>query len=124
MNYLLNLVEDPVNRQLHNAQAYTEAVQKSGQSVHAFAAYLSTLEAQLPPYNEEHLVMHLFTKLRPEIRKALSNYQDLPNKRDSLVALAARLENNLRGPGAAVARKPFEDSHHRGSSSRAAPLGD
>jgi hypothetical protein len=35
INYLLNLVKDPVNCQLHNAQTYTEAVQKSSQSVHA-----------------------------------------------------------------------------------------
>ena len=109
-DYLLNLVEDPVNRQLHSAQSYSEAIQRPGQSVQAFAAYLSTLEAQLPPYKEEQLVMHFFTKLRPEVRKALSNYQNLPDKRDSLVALAARLESNLREPGGATSRRGQTDT--------------
>jgi len=69
-----------MNCQLHNAQMYTEAVQKSSQSVHAFAAYLSTLKAQLLSYNEKQLVMHFFTKLQSEIRKTLLNYQDLSDK--------------------------------------------
>ncbi len=63
INYLFNLVEDSVNCQLHDAQTYTEAVQKSGQSMHAFAVYLSTLKAQLTSYNEKQLIMHFFTKL-------------------------------------------------------------
>ena len=74
INYLLNLVEDLMNCQLHNAQMYTEAVQKSSQSVHAFAAYLSTLKVQLLFYNEKQLVMHFFTKLQSEIKKILLNY--------------------------------------------------
>ena len=74
INYLLNLVEDSVNHQLHNAQTYTEAVQKLGQSVHTFAAYLSTLKVQLMSYNEKQLIMHFFTRLQSEIRKILLNY--------------------------------------------------
>ncbi len=74
INYLLNLVEDLMNHQLHNAQTYTEAIQKLSQSVHTFAAYLSTLKAQLTLYNEKQLVMHFFTKLQSEIRKILLNY--------------------------------------------------
>ncbi len=74
INYLLNLVKDSVNHQLHNAQTYTEAVQKSGQSVHTFAAYLSILKVQLTSYNEKQLIMHFFTKLQSEIKKILLNY--------------------------------------------------
>ncbi len=74
INYFLNLVEDSVNCQLHNAQTYTKAVQKSSQSVHTFTAYLSTLKVQLMLYNEKQLIMHFFTKLQPEIRKILLNY--------------------------------------------------
>ncbi len=74
INYLLNLVKDSMNHQLHNAQTYIKAVQKSGQSVHAFAAYLSTLKVQLMLYNEKQLIMHFFTKLQSEIRKILLNY--------------------------------------------------
>jgi len=74
ISYLLNFVKDSMNCQLHNAQMYTEAVQKSSQSVHAFAAYLSTLKVQLLFYNEKQLVMHFFTKLWSEIKKILLNY--------------------------------------------------
>jgi len=74
INYLLNLVEDSMNHQLHNAQTYTETVQKLNQSVHTFTAYLSTLKVQLMMYNEKQLIMHFFTKLQLEIRKLLLNY--------------------------------------------------
>ncbi len=74
INYLLNLVKDSVNCQLHNVQTYTETVQKLSQSVHTFAAYLSTLKVQLMLYNEKQLIMHFFTKLQSEIRKILLNY--------------------------------------------------
>ncbi len=99
-----------MNHQLHNAQTYTEAVQKSSQSVHAFAAYLSTLKAQLLPYNEKQLVMHFFTKLQLKIRKTLLNYQDLSDKQDSLVALTVQLKSNLCAPDATVMKKTFDDS--------------
>ncbi len=74
INYLLNFVKDSVNCQLHNAQTYTETVQKLSQSVHTFAVYLSTLKVQLTLYNEKQLIMHFFTKLQSEIRKILLNY--------------------------------------------------
>jgi len=63
-----------MNHQLHNAQTYTETVQKLSQSVHTFTAYLSTLKVQLMSYNEKQLMMHFFTRLQSEIRKILLNY--------------------------------------------------
>jgi len=74
MIYLLNLVKNFVNCQLHNAQAYTEATQKSDQTVYTFTAYLSTLKAQLSLYNKDQLVMHFFIKLHSELKKTLFNY--------------------------------------------------
>jgi len=74
MTYLLNLVENPVNCQLHNTQAYTETTQKPDQTVYTFAAYLSILKAQLSLYNEDQLVMHFFIKLHFELKKTLFNY--------------------------------------------------
>ena len=58
-------------------------------------AHLSTLKAQLSLYWEDQLMMHLFTKLQPEIRKTLFNYQDLSISQESLVALTAHLKRNL-----------------------------
>jgi hypothetical protein len=77
-------------------QRFQDAAQLLNQSVHAFAIYLETLEADLPPYNNEHRRQHIFTKLKPKIRSAITNYQDIPETYAGLISLAARLEENLR----------------------------
>ncbi|ELR03320.1 hypothetical protein GMDG_06067 [Pseudogymnoascus destructans 20631-21] len=53
--FLLDLVEDPVNRGLSTAIKYEEARQRPGQSAQTFATYLETLEGELKAYSEEHL---------------------------------------------------------------------
>ncbi len=116
INYLLNLVKDSVNHQLHNVQTYIKTVQKLSQSVHTFAAYLSTLKVQLMSYNEKQLIMHFFTKLQSEIRKILLNYQDLSDKQDSLIALTVQLKSNLHTSNAMKLKKTFDDSHSRNTS--------
>jgi len=108
-----------MNHQLHNAQTYIKAVQKSGQSVHTFAAYLSTLKAQLMLYNEKQLIMHFFTRLQSEIRKILLNYQDLLNKQDSLITLTVQLKSNLHTSNTMKLKKTFDDSCSRNTSGRA-----
>jgi len=108
-----------MNHQLHNVQTYTETVQKLSQSVHAFAAYLSTLKVQLMSYNEKQLIMHFFTKLQSEIRKILLNYQDLSNKQDSLITLTAQLKSNLYTPDTMKLKKTFDDSCSRNTSGQA-----
>ena len=103
--FLLDMLQDPVNRELDTAQQYADATQGASQSVHSFAAYMNNLEAQMPVlYNEAQRRIQFFTKLRPELRKAITNYQDMPHTRDGLIALAARLENNVRDAGAKSAR--------------------
>jgi len=87
--------------------------------VHAFAAYLSTLKAQLMSYNEKQLIMHFFTRLQSEIRKILLNYQDLLNKQDSLITLTVQLKSNLHTPDAMKLKKTFDDSHSRNTSGQA-----
>ena len=96
VSFLLNLIEDPVNRELDLAQAYADASQRPSQSVREFDAYLNSLEAQMLPYSEEQRTSHFFTKLRPEIRAAVTDVQTVPTKRNELVSLATRLENNRR----------------------------
>lgn len=48
------------------------------------------------PYSEEQRTSHFFTKLRPEIRAAVTDVQMVPTRRNELVSLATRLENNRR----------------------------
>lgn len=95
-NFLLNLVEDPVNRQLNFAQQFADAKQGEKQTVQNFDTHLQYLEAQLPLFTEDQRRMNFFTKLRPILRAALTNYQNIPNDRESLVGLAARIELNMK----------------------------
>ena len=113
--YLLDLVSDPENRLLSHAQEYMDTRQKAGQSVQAFHAYLSTLESQLPPYSNEHQRAHFFTKLRPELRSAITNYQDIPKTLPGLIALASRLEGNI---GMASSTAPSRSQDAGGSLSK------
>lgn len=88
-----------MNQQLDATQQYQNTKQKQGQMVHAFETYLSKLEAQLlVQYTKEQSHLHLFTWLRPELQIAITNYQNIPTTRSSLVALAARLEKNQTKP--------------------------
>ena len=96
VSFLLNLIEDPVNRELDIAQAYADASQRPTQSVREFDAYLNSLEAPMLPYSEEQRTSHFFTKLRLEIRAAVTDVQTVPTKRNELVSLVTRLENNRK----------------------------
>ena len=101
MEFLLDQIKSPINRELQITMQYQRATQREGQSVNEFAAYLATLENQVnPPYEQKHLVMHLYSKLRPEIRTAIANYNDFPQTRRERVERAATLEDNLGNGGA------------------------
>jgi hypothetical protein len=98
--FLLDLVKDPANRKIDDAQEYADARQREGQSAQAFHSYLQTLEARLPPYTEEQLVINYFTKIDARTRKHFLDQPNLPVIRSALVQLAQRFENNRReGPG-------------------------
>lgn len=72
--FLLDIIEDSVNHQLHIAQMYTDTVQLLNQSVHTFDSYLSTLKAQLLLYSEDHMWTHFFIKLRLNVWAVLTMY--------------------------------------------------
>jgi hypothetical protein len=117
MSFLLDQIKSPVNRELQVTIVYQKSTQKDGQSVNDFAAYLSTLENQInPPYEQKHLVMHLYSKLRPELRAALSNFPEFPTTRRELVERAATLEDNLRRTSSTPSL-PRRDKAARSSSS-------
>jgi hypothetical protein len=103
VDFLANQIEDPTNRELNNAQRYTDAAQTPGQSVHAFDAYLSGLEAQLSTYTDEQKAHHFLTRLRSDIKKTIKTYAIIPSSRAGVVALAARIEGQMGKPGASLA---------------------
>ena len=42
------------------------------------------------------MITYLFARLRLEIRIKVSNYKTIPGTKERLLALATRLENNIR----------------------------
>lgn len=118
MSFLLDQIKSPINRELQVTILYQKSTQKETQSVNEFAAYLSTLENQInPPYEQKHLVMHLYSKLRPEIRIALLNQSEFPTTRREMVERAATLEDNLRRSGGLPSFTQRHDSSARRSGS-------
>lgn len=109
-NWLLDLIEDPMNRQYTVALAYENAAQKPTQSIREFEAYLSALEAQLPHYTQEQLAIQLFTKLKPALRNEIVHVGIIPSKREELLSLGARLETSTH-KGNTAASKPTTSSH-------------
>jgi hypothetical protein len=92
---LRDLLQDPVTRTLSQGLWYDRALQRSGQTVQQFVNYLDEIEAELEPYSDGHRKQHLLAKLRPELRRALGNYQELPATRTQVINLAIQLEANM-----------------------------
>ena len=106
--FLLNLIVDPENRQLNDAQAFVDAHQLPGQSARAFEIYLNGLESRLTePFTEERRWLY-FAKLRPSLRDALFGFQNIPDTRQGIVELATREENRQSRAGRAQQSRPFE----------------
>jgi hypothetical protein len=91
-SFVLDAVEDPVNRSLSTTVAYETARQADGQTVQAFATELATLEEQMDPYTPAQRTRHLLAKLKRELRTAIITYHEVPKRREDLVSLATRLE--------------------------------
>ena len=85
-----------MNRQLDINQEFTDAKQRPFQSVAAFDSYLTSLEAQLPPFTESQRISALMTRLRPELQKAIIRIGTIPVDRNALLLLAARLETTTK----------------------------
>jgi hypothetical protein len=106
-DFLLDLIQNPVNRQLNTAQKYADARQKPNQSVHAYVTYIESLEEELEPYSEDQRRLHLLTTLRPELRTTITSHQNIPSTRADLIALAARLEENANASRTQHPGKPM-----------------
>ena len=112
--FLLDNIEDPVNRSLDAQQRFEDARQLQSQSVQQFSVYLEGVEAQLYyPFSEEQRVTQFFTKIRPELQIQITNVgRELPKTRAALLALAIRLEVNVKKTNPQYAQK--QKNHNNG----------
>ncbi|ELR09076.1 hypothetical protein GMDG_08671 [Pseudogymnoascus destructans 20631-21] len=69
--FLRDLHVDPANRQRIAALKYNVALQRKGQSIRKFVAYLEDLKREMEPYTESQKTVHLLTKIHPEMRQRL-----------------------------------------------------
>ena len=120
--FLLDNIEDPVNRSLDAQQRYEDAHQLQSQTVQQFNAYLEGVEAQLSfPYSEQQRVNQFFTKIRPELQIQITNVgTDLPKTKAALLSLAIRLEVNVRktNPGYGKAKNNNNNQGGQGGKKR------
>ena len=91
--FLIDLIQNPINRQIRTSQEIQDSYQRNNQSARKFDQYLKNLEDQLPPMDEFHQGSIFLTKLRPNLRKAVLMTIPVPQKRSELVDLADRLED-------------------------------
>ena len=92
--FLLDLVEDLMNCQLHHVQLHQNAKQGFQQNIQAFTLYLKNLEAHISFMTEKHCYSILFTKLWFKLKVVLINFQTLPDTFESLIVLDAKLKQN------------------------------
>jgi hypothetical protein len=95
-DFLLHLINDPVNLIRQASQIYTDARQKAYQSVRDFATYLSQWEVQLPePYTEKQRKEHLRTRVLESVRREALKYHTEPDSYDAFVAHLQTVEDSL-----------------------------
>lgn len=105
VDFLANELDDPVARLTTAHEKYAEAKQREGQSARTFLTYLETLETQMDPYTEQQKLYHYFSRLRRDLRLAITDHNLIPQTRRELCSLASKLEKNLQ----AKRSKPLAD---------------
>lgn len=102
IEFLKNLIDDPVGRTIATAEQYHTAHQGTHQATYAFEAYLSSLENQLPRLSDEQRAQALLMRVRPEIRRGVMSYRDLPVTRSGMAALCSKVEKTLGRGGSTL----------------------
>jgi hypothetical protein len=93
--FMKDSVSDPENRNMDALLKWEEAKQREGQSVQSFVAYLDQQEDELGIYDDFQKRNNLLAKLREDIRMRIDDEMHIPRKREELIALAIRKENNI-----------------------------
>ncbi len=85
-----------MNQDINVTQQYTNALQRSNQTIWTFAVYLSILKHQLSLYSDKHKWTHLFIKLKSELRVIITNVQLISIIWNALINLVTWLKINLQ----------------------------
>jgi hypothetical protein len=116
-SFVLDAVEDPVNRSLSTTISYENARQGEQQSAQAFAIELATIEEQMAPYTNEQRTRHLLAKLKPALRTSIISYVVLGStKRHAGDSHADRVKKRRGSPSrsSSALRAPPSQQQSRG----------
>ena len=96
MQFLLNFIDDSINRQFDYVQVFHEIRQLNNQYVKKFDTYLINLKAHFTSYIEKQQMIHLFMKLRLSFRDVVTNYQNVSKIKTKLLMIIIRIKSNMR----------------------------
>ena len=96
MQFLLNFIDDSINRQFDYVQVFNEIRQLNNQSIKKFDMYLINLKIHFTSYIEKQQMIYLFTKLRFSFRDVVTNYQNISKIKTKLLIIIIQIKNNMR----------------------------
>ena len=96
MQFLLNFIDDSINREFDYVQIFNKIRQLNNQLVEKFDTYLINLKIHFTSYIEKQQMIHLFTKLRFNFRDVVTNYQNFSKIKTKLLIMIIRMKNNMR----------------------------
>ena len=85
-----------MNRQLHFAQEFQDVRQSEKQTAQIFDNHLNYLKAQLHSFTKKQRRINFFIRLKFALRAALTNFQNIFDRRKNLIILAIKLKINIK----------------------------
>ena len=85
-----------MNRQLHFAQKFQNVKQDEKQIAQIFNNHLSYLKAQLHSFTKKQRRIIFFIRLKFALRTALTNFQNIFDRKKNLIILAIKLKINIK----------------------------
>ena len=127
-SWLLDLVQDPMNRSISYALRLFTCTQKPHQRVADYATYLENIEreVEMEPLTDKQRGFLLIATLVPSLRNELLRQHEVPLSRKTLIPLLSRLEQTTRQihssnnptSESSSTRKKDADTSHKGSTSQ------
>ena len=85
-----------MNRQLHFAQKFQNVKQNEKQIAQIFDNHLNYLKIQLHLFTEKQRKINFFFKLKFALKVALTNFQNIFERKKNLMILAIKLKINIK----------------------------
>ena len=85
-----------MNRQLHFAQKFQNVRQSEKQIAQTFDNHLNYLKIQLHSFTKKQRRMNFFIRLKFALKTALTNFQNIFDRKKNLIILAIKLKINIK----------------------------